>query len=306
MLKIIAAIVGVLVVFFFVSPKVVFGAFSISSTPSSVAEDGSFSVTINLTISGSAGNNYYLRAAFSHQDTPTSYFGYTKDNSGSWYNGTPSPIDHTKFYQITMDSGNSWAGTIDVKPDTSSTVYKGAGNYNFKVGRYTAAGSGPTWSDNSVTIAITATTTPTPSPTPSPSPTPTSTASPTPTPSPTSTATPRPTTTASPTPTPRPTNTPSPTPRGTTRVTAAPKSTPTPESMVLGITDISSPSGSATVEGEAKEGTKGIEKFLNLPGRQYLAGFLAILGLVFLVTSGFLFFKGRNSVKIDKTGDENN
>ncbi|MBI4058875.1 hypothetical protein HY404_01390 [Candidatus Microgenomates bacterium] len=139
-------------------------AFSISNVPASVADNESFSVTISLTISNSAGNNYYLRAALAHPDAPSSYFGYTKNNAGSWYNGKPSPLDYTQFYQITMNSDNSWSGTIEVKPDAESSYYKGEASYTLKVGRYTQAGSGPTWADNSTTLNITVSATPTPTP----------------------------------------------------------------------------------------------------------------------------------------------
>lgn len=149
----------------------VFAVFNISNTPSNISENEAFSVTISLTISGSAGNSYYLRAAFSHPDTTTSYFGYTKNNTGSWYNGKPPPLDYTQFYQVTMNQDNSWTGTIEVKPDPENSSFKGTGDYNFKVGRYTRTGSGPTWSDNSLTITVTSLPTATPSPSPSPSPT---------------------------------------------------------------------------------------------------------------------------------------
>lgn len=148
------------------------------------------------------------------------------------------------------------------------------------------------------------TSTPTPSPTPAPTTTPTASPTPTPTPTPSPTPTSKPTTAASSASTPKPTTS-SPTPGGVAKVTTTQTSAATPESMILGVTDVSSPSGGATTEGETTESAKETKKFLNLSARQYLAGFLAILGLAFLGTSGFLFFKGRNSAKIDKTENEN-
>lgn len=153
MFKFLPALVGALALFF-VSTTSASAAFTISGTPSTVDENGSFSVNINLSVSGQAGSTYYLRGAFSHSSSPTSYFGYTKNNAGNW---VKIPTDYTQFYSVTLDSNASWAGTIEVKPDMATSAYKGAGNYDFKVGRYTVAGSGPTWSDNSTTIAITKT-----------------------------------------------------------------------------------------------------------------------------------------------------
>ncbi len=156
MLKNVGLFLGALFLFLF-SATSASAAFTISGTPDTIDENGNFTVNVNLSVSGQVGSTYYLRAAFSHPTTPTSYFGYTKNNTGNWYNGTPTPIDHTQFYRVTLDSNASWIGTIEVKPDPASSAYKRAGGYNFKVGRYTAAGSGPTWSDNSTTITITKT-----------------------------------------------------------------------------------------------------------------------------------------------------
>jgi hypothetical protein len=143
-----AAVLGIL---FFTS----FAIFIFSDPPSAIREDEEFSVSVTLKIANSAGKDYFLRAAFSHPDTSTSYFGYTKDQDGNWYNGTPPPIDYKKFFKITMNSDDSWSGNLTVKPDSKSSSYKGTGNYQFKIGRYTSAGSGPTWSDNKATIYIT-------------------------------------------------------------------------------------------------------------------------------------------------------
>lgn len=200
-------IVGLVALFLFASS--VSAAFTVSNVPASTTSDQEFQVTVSLSVAGSAGNTYYLRAAFAHPDTSSSYFGYTKDNVGTWYNGTPS-IDHTKFYQITMDSSGAWNGTVSVKPDPTSSSFKGSGNYTFKMGRYTAAGSGPAWSDEAATIAVSAP--------PTPTPTPTATATPTPTPAPSST----------PTPTQKPTATPTSTPTLKPTATPTQRATPTP------------------------------------------------------------------------------
>lgn len=151
MFKLLSVLFGALALFV-ISTSSASAAFTISGTPTSVDENGSFSVNVNLSVSGQAGSTYYLRGAFSHPTTPTAYFGYTKNNAGNW---VKIPVDYTQFYSVTLDSNASWIGTIEVKPDPASANYKNTGDYIFKVGRYTAAGSGPTWSDNTATIAIT-------------------------------------------------------------------------------------------------------------------------------------------------------
>lgn len=112
------------------------------------------SVSANLSLSGQAGSSYYLRAEFASVNPSSSYFGYTLNNAGVWYNGTPTPIDHTKYYKVTLDQNNSWSGTLNIKLDLASSAYKGTGTYNFKVARYTSGGS-LTQSDNILTVVIT-------------------------------------------------------------------------------------------------------------------------------------------------------
>ena len=102
-------------------PKTIFAAtFTFSGTPESISDDQSFSVNVNLSISGSSGNNYYLRGDFSHADTPTSYFGYTRNNLEEWYNAEPT-LDHTQLYKVTMQSDGTWVGSIEIKPDISNS-----------------------------------------------------------------------------------------------------------------------------------------------------------------------------------------
>lgn len=200
-------LVGVITFLFGFSSPVSAATFTFSGTPSSITGEESFSVSVVLSVSSSAGNNYYIRIAFSHPDSPSSYFGYTKNNAGNWYNGTPSPIDKTQFYKVTMDENNQWTGTIEAKPDIESSAYKGSGTYNFKLGRYTESGS-LTWCNNestgcavaSVSIVTTATPTPTPAPTNTPVPTATPIQS-GPTTAPTATKTPTSTLIKTPTPT---------------------------------------------------------------------------------------------------------
>ncbi len=167
--------------FFIFQNKTFAATFTFSNTPSSIQDNQSFSVNVSLSINGSSGNIYYIKGDFASVNSSTSYLGFTKDNFGNWYNGKPT-LDYTKLFKITMDSSNQWSGAISFKPDASDSGYKGPGNYNFKLRRYTSTGNSYTWSDATVQLAITSSSTPTPTPTPTPIPVPTSKSSSSPTP----------------------------------------------------------------------------------------------------------------------------
>lgn len=121
-------------------------SFIVSNTPSQINSDQSFNVSVNLTLPNNRNSDYYLSGAFKKADG-TRYFGLTKINS-SWIKYESS--NYLNQYKITTDDGGNWTGTLEVKPDTSDTNYKGSGDYIFKVGRYTSSGSGPTWSNESI------------------------------------------------------------------------------------------------------------------------------------------------------------
>lgn len=163
--------------------------FTFQGAPSNILDNQSFPVNVTLTASNSAGKSYYIRGGF-FQPSSTSYFGYTKNNTGDWYNGRPSPILVTNFFKITLDQNSSWSNIIEFKPDSSSTSYKGPGLYNFKIGRYTEGGS-LTWCNNETNpcsisnININSSQTPTPTSTQAPNQSSTPTDSPLVTPTPT-------------------------------------------------------------------------------------------------------------------------
>lgn len=102
-------------------------------------------VTINST--GSA----YLQAVFA-LGTSTNYFGCTKNNANLFVCKGDSS-DYTKYYKVTGP------GTYEltVKPDTRDSGYKGTGDYNLKVLRYTSSGSYAS-SENMEPVHIIATT----------------------------------------------------------------------------------------------------------------------------------------------------
>lgn len=176
-----------------------FAAMSLSFTglPPNINQDEEISVQVSL-IGAPVNTTYYLRAAF-YVDTTTQYFGYTWNNSG-WNN---IPSDYKNFLQINTGSSGEFNGALKTKVDLSSNYFKGTGEYQFKLGRYTEGGSGPSWSD-SLATTITG-----PTPTPTLAPTPTITTAPTPTKiptqAPTAIPTAKPTTLPSTTPTVKPT-----------------------------------------------------------------------------------------------------
>lgn len=170
---------------------------SISNLPATVDQNQEFEIDILFTCSACTGDSY-LRSVF--YPSGTSYFGYTQNKTGEWINASGSNC--TQYYQILTSElvEGTWSGKLKSKPDIANAFYNGPGEYLFKVGRYTASCSNPTWSTESI-ITITGPS-PTPTPTVTPTSVPTSTPQPTNTPNPTATHTPIPSSTPSKTPTP--------------------------------------------------------------------------------------------------------
>jgi hypothetical protein len=178
-------------VIFFFCLKGAFAAYSIvvSNFPQSIDANNQQDIELEVTVNLGGEAEYYLRAAFSHPESPSAYFGYTDE-----YNGAEAK----SFYKITTNSDGEWNGILKIRPDVNSAYFKGEGNYNFKIGYYTAAGNGPNWKyDQAVFLSYSL-----PSPTPALGPTPVSTLTPTPTPTIIPTITPI--ATSNPTPTPKP------------------------------------------------------------------------------------------------------
>lgn len=120
-------------------PQLIYAAeVSFSNSPQVIQKDEE--ITLDVVVSGAAPHTTnYIRAAFFHTDSPTSYFGYVFNNSSNWYNGTPSPIDPKQFLQIQIEDNGSWNGQLKIKTDVNSPYFNGNGSYFFKVGRYTAS-----------------------------------------------------------------------------------------------------------------------------------------------------------------------
>lgn len=126
---------------FFSTAQISFAAeVVLSSTPSSIQKDQE--ITVDVAVTGAASNTTnYVRIAFFHPDSPTSYFGYVYNHASAWYNGTPSPIDAKQFLEVQINNDGNWSGQIKIKVDTDSPYFKGNGVYSLKAGRYTASAS---------------------------------------------------------------------------------------------------------------------------------------------------------------------
>lgn len=124
-------------------------AFTISNIPSQIDSTETFNASVNLSLSDKANTTFYLKGAFKRKDN-TNYFGLTKIN-GSWIKNNKTYSDQ---YKITTSSSGNWSGNLEIQPDIMDSGYEGAGEYIFKVGRYTEDGS-LSWS-NEVTIKINA------------------------------------------------------------------------------------------------------------------------------------------------------
>jgi len=126
-----------LTIFLFL-PKNVFAVYTISvdGLPQSINTNDSQDIIFELIVKLGKSSEYYLRAAFSYPDSPSDYFGYTNG-----YNDK----EGKNFYKITTDENGRWEGILKIRPDINSPYFKGEGNYNFKIGYYTAVGNGPSW-----------------------------------------------------------------------------------------------------------------------------------------------------------------
>lgn len=107
-------------------------------------------VEINIDLKALTPNtSYYLKPSF-YQEGSTNYFGYSEINN-SWIKNS---VTATNQYKITTDSSGNWQGKLNTKVDPDDSGFKGSGDYQLKVGRYTDTGSGLTWSNN-ISVSIT-------------------------------------------------------------------------------------------------------------------------------------------------------
>jgi hypothetical protein len=175
MWRILLATIFVLAIFIVVPLRVFAVTITISGIPSGIDQNSEFDVNVTFLCQDCEGS--YLRGVF--YPSGTNYFGYTQNKEGNWIN--VSGTNCAQYYPILqsdMSPEGTWSGKIKVKPDTSSSFFKGPGEYLFKIARY-SSGCNTTWSEET-TIGISGPMrTPTPSETPIPTHTPIPTKTPT-------------------------------------------------------------------------------------------------------------------------------
>ncbi len=148
-------------------------SFTISNTPGQINSSDSFNVSVNLSLPENPNTNFYLKGAFKKPDS-SNYFGLTKV-LGSWIkNGSSS----TQQFPITTNSSGNWTGILEIKTDIDDSGFSGAGNYIFKVAKYSISGNLDWSNETGVNIQSSpaqpsTTTSPASNPTPSSSPSPT-------------------------------------------------------------------------------------------------------------------------------------
>lgn len=136
--------------------------FLISNLPNTVHHDQTFNLNIQLQ-NLNPNSKYYLKGAFVKEGS-SNYFGLTKVN-GNWASNS---LTYNGQFELTTDNSGNWIGQLPVQVDPADSGFTGVGSYIFKVGRYNASGSGPTWSASTNITIDTEPASPTNTPTPSP------------------------------------------------------------------------------------------------------------------------------------------
>jgi len=137
-------------------------------------------------------SNYYLQGAL-RSSSGGYFFSETQNNQGDWIDYVSSAEKEyiTNNFYLTEPHDPSWSEIIHLRFRVDDPNYKGPGEYELELRRFTGGGKTSAGESDPLTINLTAAT-PAPSPTPTPSPTPPPT--PTPTPSPSLAPSPTPTT----------------------------------------------------------------------------------------------------------------
>lgn len=203
-------------------------------------------LSVNASISGlitsscSSEGKCYLQGTL--RQPAKNYFGQTQNNVGTWVDYVSSPeleYIQSTFFSFQPISG-SWSGQVKMRFSTEDAEYKGPGDYELKLRRFSGNSKNFSGESNTLMVALTAAL-PTLTPTPTTNPTSTSTPNPTATPMP-PTATATPTKVPTPTMIKTPTPTLTPTEQSITTPTATKDETPETTPMVLGETIESEPS----------------------------------------------------------------
>jgi hypothetical protein len=123
--------------------------FSISTQSESISASQSLLINASLWYSDFSSTKFYLKGAF-RKAGETNYFGYTKIGE-NWIKNGASFNDQL---EIITNSSGQWSGEILVKPDPADSGYEGAGEYLFKVAKYSETGTNLIWS-NEIKINLT-------------------------------------------------------------------------------------------------------------------------------------------------------
>jgi len=233
------------------------------SNPETNDENISFNAQISEATSVNCPDDTcYLLGAIT-STSQSKYFGFTKNHKDEWvsYVGSAeTSFVKDRFLKIVLEEG-TWSGKVNMRFNHDDPNYKGSGEYEVKLKRYTGNSKSSAQDSNVLVINLNVAT-PAPSPSSTPTPTPTETPTPTPTQSPT------------PTPTPKPTRSPTPKP------SSSPLSTQPPEVMGLR-EEFIDPVISPTPEPAGNTGVK-------MP---IIAGALVFGGVGFLSAAGYPMFK---------------
>jgi hypothetical protein len=193
--------------FFLIFTSPVFAAFTITDVTPSEINSADDIFIVSASASALQSNPQYLQLALTAVGNPTNLLGITQNNAGSWYfyKSSPTVPDlESTFYSFNHTDG-SWVGQIFGKVDTNDDGYRGPGQYNLRLYKYTISGAGNVsssyvvWATPIIINISLPSPTPTPTPTLTPTPTPKSTSTPRPTPSPTKSPTAQPASVPSPT-----------------------------------------------------------------------------------------------------------
>lgn len=167
--KLVSFFIGLLLVF--LGTNTAFAAISFTiSNPQYNNNEVTIDVTLSSLTSTSCPNSFcYLQAALTSSD-PIRYFGFTKNNSGQWYEYISSPTQsyiQSAFFNFQPVSG-AWSGQLALKINTESPNYHGPGTYNIKAWRYSGNSNSASGNSNVLTVDIPSSTS-IPASTPSPS-----------------------------------------------------------------------------------------------------------------------------------------
>ena len=160
---------------FFISTKAFASSITLQSDMAEIGnQEDEYTVNITLSINVPDNTENYLRGAFYKPNT-NDYCGYTW-NDKDWFNGPYTTNDGWKNLLKISIKNLSWSGTLKAKIDPNEKACSDSGKYNFKIIRYTTAGS--QGNENQEPLAVNFIAPPTPTQTPTNTPVPTSTPKP--------------------------------------------------------------------------------------------------------------------------------